>query len=123
MIGGGAECTRERREEGAAADIKFFGYESRTSSVICECYSRELRGCASSFFHTLSLSWCGVLAPPSLFLFLWMVKRDVAGDTCAVFLLDGWSKWRCLSFFAGGNALDAAFYQLVRSRAQLLLLE
>ena len=24
MGGGGAECTRERREEGAAADIKFF---------------------------------------------------------------------------------------------------
>ena len=62
--GGGAECTRERREEGAAADIKFYGYEPRTSSVICECYSRELRGCASFFFHTLSLSCCGVLAPP-----------------------------------------------------------
>ena len=81
--GGGAECTRERREEGAAADIRFYGYEPSATHVICECFFGELHVCASFFFHTLSLSCCGVLAPPhdSSF-FLWMAKRDVASDAC-----------------------------------------
>ncbi len=50
MSGGGGDCTKDRREEGAAANIKCIGYEARTFSVICEGYFRELRGCASSFF-------------------------------------------------------------------------
>ena len=58
------------KEGGAAANLKSQGYEPSASHVICECFFRELRGCASSFFRALSLRWCEVLAPPpSLFIF------------------------------------------------------
>ena len=70
MNDGGGGGTRDRREEGAAANLKSQGYEPSASHVRCECYFRELRGCSSSFFRALSLRWCEVLAPPpSLFIF------------------------------------------------------
>ncbi len=41
----------------------------------------------------------------------------------SVFLLHGWPRGHGRSFFARGHALGAVFKQLVRSCAQLLLLE
>ena len=76
------------KEGGAAANLKTQGYEPRRLPlVICECYSRELRGCASSFFRALSLRWCGVHAPPHHSSFLRMLKRDVAGNPFVNFTL------------------------------------